>query len=70
MGDDHPDLRNRHETRDGGKGGGVIELRLLPAALLPALLLAGVLGAGIVAGPASSSVDDGPAVQMTVTPTR
>lgn len=48
----------------------MIELRLLPAALLPALLLAGVLGAGIVAGPASSSVDDGPAVQITVTPTR
>ena len=47
-----------------------MEIHALPAALLPTLLLSAVLTAGSVTSSASSSIHDGPAVQMTVTPTR
>ncbi len=47
-----------------------MEIHALPVALLPTLLLSAVLTAGNVTSPAGNSLHDGPAVQMTVTPTR
>lgn len=44
--------------------------KLSATALLPSMLLAGVLVGAGTATPASDRVNDGPVVQMTVTPSK